>query len=244
MRLRFLLPVLALAALFFSTFSVVTAQAEQTINCPNDEYDMLDWMTLDSDLRGSRFMTGNNPEYTMVFPGKFYNVKGPKGYPWDVNLFDDNYIYLWITEYNWNDPHTYKKFTYNTNMPLARRCAKGGYPGSTITVNNTWYDLHTDCSHYSRKNLGYAVNQVWGPYTMNFGGSINYSLQTMVISYRYNCNSSYSNCGDKEEYYLTQRYGMVRWAHYRLNGGGYELAQVATFNWLGNGSTSPYFPCF
>lgn len=204
---------------------------------------MLDWMTMDSDIRTSHFMTGNNPEYTMVVPGKFYYTKGPNGYPWDVNLYDNNYIYLWITEYNWNDPHSYKKFTYNTNMPIAPRCAKGGFPGSTITTDNTWYDLHTDCDHYSRQNLGYAVNQVWGPYNMNFGGSIG-NLPTLIISYRYNCDSSYSNCGDKEEYYLTQRYGMVQWAHYALKSGRYQVAQVATFNWVGNGSANPYFPCF
>ncbi len=205
---------------------------------------MLDWMTLDSDLRGSHFMTGANPEYTSIESGKFYYTKGPNGYPWDINLFDNNYIYLWITEYDWNNPHSYKKFTYNTNMPLAPRCAKGGYPGSTVTVSNTWYDLHTDCSHYSRKNLGHAVNEVWGPYSMNFGGSINKTLPTMVISYRYNCNSSYGNCADKEEYYLTQRYGLVKWAHYKLSNGTYQLAQVATFNWMANGWSTPYFPCF
>jgi hypothetical protein len=60
------------------------------------------------------------------------------------------------------------------------------------------------------------VNEVWGPYNVNFGGSVNYSLPAMVISYRYNCDSSYSNCADKEGYYLTQRYGIVQWAHWKL----------------------------
>jgi len=242
--LKIRLSILAVAAAIFALFPLTPALAEQTISCPAGEYDMLDWMTLDSDLRGSHFMTGNNPEYTLVMPGKFYYTKGPSGFPWDVNLFDNSYIYLWITEYNWNDPHTYKKFTYNTNMPIAPRCAKGGFPGSSIKVSNTWYDVHTDCGHYKRQNLGYAINEVWGPYNMNFGGSINQTLPTLVISYRYNCDSSYSNCVDKEAYYLTRRYGMVQWSHFSLKNGEYQLAQVATFNRMGNGSANPSFPCF
>jgi hypothetical protein len=61
---------------------------------------MLDWMTLDSDLRSTYHLEGtSNPLYTSVEAGKFYWVKGGLGYPWDIQLYDSNYIYLWITEY-------------------------------------------------------------------------------------------------------------------------------------------------
>jgi len=102
-----------------------SAHAESTISCPSGTYDMLDWMTLDSGIRGSYYLAGNaNPLYTNMGPGKFYWTKGANGTPWDIQLFDNNYIYLWITELNWNDPHTFKKFTNNTNEPLVPRCAK------------------------------------------------------------------------------------------------------------------------
>jgi hypothetical protein len=206
---------------------------------------MLDWMTMDSDLRPSNHMTGSaNPLYTEVQPGKFYWTKGGNGYPWDIQLYDSSYVYLWITEYAWNSPNTYKKFAYNTNLPLAPRCAKGGYPGSTIKVPNTTYDIYTDCTHFTRHTLKQGINQVWGPYTKSFGGSLPSNLKTLVVSYRYNCDSSYGNCNDKEEYYLTQRYGLAQWVHYTLNSGVYVQQQKSVFNNVTGGGTSPKFACF
>ena len=74
------------------------ARAETTIPCPAGTYDMLDWMTLDSDLRATYHLEGtSNPLYTVMYSDKFYWVKGGLGYPWDIQLYDGKYIYLWIT---------------------------------------------------------------------------------------------------------------------------------------------------
>jgi hypothetical protein len=75
------------------------ASGETTISCPPGMHDMLDWMTLDSDLRSNYHLEGtSNPVYTIVEPGKFFWVKGGLGYPWDIQLYDNHFIYLWITE--------------------------------------------------------------------------------------------------------------------------------------------------
>jgi len=80
---------------------------------------MLDWMTLDSNLRTTYHMEGtSNPLYTNMLSGKFYWIKGGLGYPWDVQLYDSKYVYLWITELSWTVPQSYKKFTNNTNLPF------------------------------------------------------------------------------------------------------------------------------
>jgi len=236
--------VLLLSVLFVTAGSIY-ANAEPTISCPSGEYDMLDWMTMDSNLRGSNHLTGTaNPMYSTVDSDKFYWTKGGNGYPWDIQLYDNNYIYLWITELDWNNPHSYKKFTNNYNMPLTPRCAKGGSPGSTITVDNTSYEEYTSCSHYSTKHLKYAVNQVWGPYNYSFGGSLPDNMPTLVVSYRYNCDSGYNNCGDKEDYYLSKKYGLVQWVHYSLIKGKYVQQQASLFNRLTPGSVTPKFSCF
>src|SRR2546422_3528440 len=58
------------------------AHAESTISCPSGTHDMLDWMTMDSDLRSSKHLTGSaNPLYTSIKSGKFYWTKGGTGYP-------------------------------------------------------------------------------------------------------------------------------------------------------------------
>src|SRR5690349_19442351 len=127
MRKGHLSALLCAAALVSISITAKTSQAETTMACPQGTYDMLDWMTLDSNLSGNYHMAGNaNPLYTNTMPGKFYWTKGANGSPWDIQLYDNNYIYLWITELSWNNAQTFKKFAGNTNMPLVPRCAKAG----------------------------------------------------------------------------------------------------------------------
>ena len=245
MRIRRFLLLLTLTAAWLAFQAPVRAHAEATVSCPAGEYDMLDWMTLDSDLRGGKHMTGSaNPLYTEIHGGKFYWTKGGNGSPWDIQLYDSHNIYLWITEFAWNSPTTFKKFHHNYNMPLVPRCAKAGMPGSQIYVPDTSYDIYTSCKHFTTHKLRKGINQLWGPYTMSFGGSLPGNLKTLVISYRYNCDSTYSNCADKEEYYLTQRYGLVQWVHYALIKGTYQQQQKSVFNTLKSGIANPNFPCF
>jgi len=245
MRKGLILAYVCLAAIFLASFSTEQAQAETTFSCPAGTYDMLDWMTLDSNLRGNYHMSGNaNQLYTNIGSGKFYWTKGAKGTPWDIQLYDKNYIYLWITELNWNNPQTFKKFTNNTNMPLVPRCAKGGFPGSVIHVPNTSYQTYSDCTHYITQNLKQGINQVWGPYSITLGGALPANLKVLVASYRYNCDINYANCNDKEEYYLAQKYGLVQWVHYSLVRGAFQIQQKTVFNKLTAGSTTPSFPCF
>lgn len=242
--MRFRWPWVVVCLFVLLAFSSVSSRA-QAVNCPSGTYDMLNWMTLDSAMSGGHHLAGNaNPLYTSVAPGKFYWTKGQNGTPWDIQLYDNKYIYLWITEMNWNDPHTFKKFANNTNMPLVPRCAKGGFPGSTIYVPNTSYQTYSDCHHYITQNLRKGINQVWGPYSISFGGDLPNKLQILVASYRYNCDTNYGKCGDKEEYYVAQRYGLVQWVHYSLAGGVYQMKQKTIFNRLVSGGTTPTFPCF
>jgi hypothetical protein len=238
---------LILAVLFAAFFSHRSAQAESTTTCPSGTYDMLDWLTLDSNFRSSYHLEGtSNPLYTIMQSGKFYWVKGGLGYPWDVQLYDSKYVYLWITELSWTVPQSYKKFTNNTNLPLVPRCANAGSPGSVIKVANTNYDLHTNCAQSCSVTLGLqnAINEVWGPYRLSLGGSLPSNMNVLVVSYRYNCNSSYANCIDKEEYYLSQQYGLVQWVHYILANGVYAQMQKTIFNTLIPGTVMPNFPCF
>jgi hypothetical protein len=245
MKKNLLVAVACLAVTFFVSLSTKPAQAESTMSCPSGTYDMLDWMTLDSNLRGGNHMSGNaNPLYTNMGSGKFYWTKGATGTPWDIQLYDSKYIYLWITELNWNDPHTFKKFANNTNMPLVPRCAKAGFPGSQIYVPNTSYQTYSDCTHYITQTLKKGINQVWGPYSISLGGNLPNNLSVLVARYRYNCDVNYANCGDKEEYYMAQKYGLVQWVHYSLIGGAFKMQQKTVFNHLVSGGTSPNFSCF
>ncbi len=100
---------------------------------PSTTYDMLAWMTMQPTLSATHHMAGTaNPLYTSVTPSRFYWTKTGGGYPWDIQLYDQKYIYLWVTELNWQNPNTFKAFnsptTGKSNLPFAPRFAKGGYP--------------------------------------------------------------------------------------------------------------------
>src|SRR6266498_4935403 len=62
---------LATAVIIVALGHPIRSAAEFTINCPLGTYDMLDWMTLDSDLRATYHLEGtSNPLYTVMAPGK------------------------------------------------------------------------------------------------------------------------------------------------------------------------------
>jgi hypothetical protein len=232
------------------------AQGEATINCPNGTIDILDWMTLDSQHRSTKHMAGpgSSTLYTTVWDDKYFWVKTPSGDTMDINLFDESFVYMWYTENEWHNPYDFRKHTYDWNMPMAPRCATGGYPGSTMTISDSSYSTYKNCELDSIRNVERVVFEVWGPYTAGkpgleswrqpIGGDIPNTTPVYVISYRYGCNRNYTNCGDKEEYVLAQEYGLVRWQHFELVNGQYQLnGPGMTVNTLMSGTAVPFAPC-
>ena len=212
---------------------------------------MLQWMTMDPSLSAAHHMSSTaNPIYTSVLSDRYYWTKTGQGFPWDIQLYDNRYIYLWVTELDWRNTNTYKVFNSPTlgyfNMPLVPRLAQGGYPGSTIKVSDSSYEIHTDCNTFTTKTLSRVINQVWGPYTESLGGELPANLQTLVISYRYACDSTYSNCKDKEEFHVAKPYGLVKWQHQKLQADGTYAApdNVSLFNRVVSGQTQVITTCF
>ncbi len=217
----------------------------------SNTYDMLQWMTMDPSLASTHHMAGTaNPIYTSVLPDRFYWTKTGQGFPWDIQLYDNNYIYLWVTELDWHNPSTYKVFHSPTlgdyNLPLVPRFAKGGYPGSAIKISDSTYEIHSSCNNYVAKSLGHVINEVWGPYTESLGGTLPNNLETLVISYRYSCDSTYSNCKDKEEFHVAKPYGLVKWQHQRLQSNGTygPPDNVSYMNKVAAGQTTVVTTCF
>jgi hypothetical protein len=216
-------------------------------------YDMLAWMTMDPTLAASHHMSGTaNPIYTNVAADRFFWTKTGQGYPWDIQLYDNNYIYLWVTELNWQNPSTYKVFhdpvLGDYNLPLVPRFAQAGFPGSKVTVaaSSSTYETHSDCNTFITQKLGGVVNTVWGPYSESLGGDLPDNLQTLVISYQYSCDSSLQNCKNKEEFHVAKPYGLVKWQHQKLQADGtYAPPDNVTYlNKVATGQVKPYTVCF
>jgi hypothetical protein len=214
-------------------------------------YDMLAWMTMKPAMAATQHMAGTaNPVYTSVTGSRFYWTKTGSGYPWDIQLYDKNYIYLWVTELDWQNPNSFKEFNSPTkgkfNLPFAPRFAKGGYPGSTVKSSDSTYEIHSDCNTFVTKTLGHVINQVWGPYQETLGGQLPPKLETLIVNYQYSCDANYSNCRDKEEFHLAQPYGLVKWQHQKLGANGtYDPPDnVTVFNRVVNGQVVPVTTCF
>jgi hypothetical protein len=122
--------------------------------CTSTQYDMLSWFAMGSSWSQQYHLAGNaNSLSTYRSNRVFYWIKAPSGYPWDVNYYDNSYIYQWATEYNWTDPTSYKAFNSTTTMPWSPRCVDkpavgvygnraGFYHTAIIALHNLWRQLH------------------------------------------------------------------------------------------------------
>lgn len=236
--------------LVISGFALALAVPAYATPCSSNQYDMMNWFAMGSSWSTQYHLTGSaNPIYT--YRGNiFYWVKGPAGYPWDVNYYDNNYIYQWATEYSWNDPTSYKAFSHA--IPWSPRCvnkpAAGAYGSklATITLPSTPFTIYgSNCSPSSNQNLGYVVNEIWGPTRLSFGGSLPNNTPTLTLSYRYSCDSSFDNCQYKETFDFQRPYGLVRWIYYVLQNGQYVQQSQTVYNNLESGGAPvPDHPCW
>lgn len=237
-----------------ATVMIPYAQAQ---TCPSGYFNMLDWMTLNTATTQHLNGPQSLPLYT-VLPsnGEFWWIKGDhsgQGYPWDLQYYDSNNIYNWITDWDpnsYSDPHYFKAFDSKTGLAWTPICVPALGPGnklSSISVPNAdtaYHDYGPNCTKGSTTNyLGNTVNEVWNYGNLNIGGNIG-TQPDLQLSYRYTCDSNYSNCKYKEVYDFMQNYGEVRWTYYVLTNGAYVQNNQTIFNQvLSGGSPAPYFPC-
>lgn len=221
--------------------------------CTSTQYDMLNWFAMGSSWSQQYHLAGNaNPLYTHRSSGIFYWIKGGSGYPWDVNYYDNSYIYQWATEYHWTDPTSYKAFNSIATMPWSPRCVDRPPAGvygtklASITLLSSPYTTYGgSCTASSNNNLGYVVNEIWGPMPLSLGGALPNNALTLTLSYRYSCSSSYNSCRYKETFDFQKPYGLVRWTYYVLQNGQYvEQAQTLLNKVVNGGSPNPYHPCW
>ena len=207
--------------------------------CKSNQYDMLDWMAPQASTA--------NGHYNVVYPaaGQFYWIKGSNGFPWDVDTFDREYIYQSITEQVWNDPSTYKIF--QKALPWMPRCINiPARPGKIASIlvrpEDTNFDIHTSCASFTTQNLGYVVNEIWGPYSQAIGTLP--AAPTLTLSFRYSCDSHYSNCRDQETFAMQKSNGMVQWTHFVLKGRIYVRVNQTTQGAARFASVAPVHPCW
>jgi len=177
-------------------------------------------MTMDPGLASGNHTEGTN-SYVYTFwnqsQSKVYYVKNPQGNPWDINLYDSNYIYQWVTELgkykgvdHWNDPTSCKKFnngsqngTADFSMRWAARCAAPGGENSSFwnppppaQPNNTnYYTYVSRVLQSGSQSLNYALLEVKPTGTLAItdhrpSTPVSFSITTLPLQYTYSCSVS------------------------------------------------------
>lgn len=188
------------------------------------------------------------------------------GYPWDLKIYDENYVYDWITEFGGAgapppSSRSFKQFvnnhlspdgkTYVNGLPMFPRyidSAQNFIQTLTPKAHST-YRMYTNCIWDNViHDLGDVLQTLSGPFMIDHGGSI--GLQpTLVHEYMYNgSNGVYKS---KEENYFALNYGWVRWVCLALDSNGIfrictpVSSNLTVHNTIYSGAPPAVdFPCF
>jgi hypothetical protein len=204
----------------------------------------MQYFVMGKQARDRQFISGTaNPLYTEVFPdedfgtsGYWFWLKSPGAHGFDVDTFDQNYVYLRSTELNWTDNTTFKR--KHNDVPIAARCVAVNAPGPQIEVSNTQIDWYSQCVQYKSSFLGTIVNDLDAPVLMDSGGALGQVI-TRVLHYHYNCDANFQNCGDEEQFFLGAGYGQWQWRHYQAG----ALVHSNLLNTFESGSATGTLPC-
>lgn len=220
--------------------------------------DMLDWM-LNTD-RANTHLTGTHPMYTYASGNKQAFIKGPAGNPWDINLVDSSYIYLWITENgdegptgpgsSWLNASAFKRFPANgkgyptpQGVPFCPRyfnTSGSAVSVDTPTPNNSHRTLSCETDGEALINIGAIRCTTNPPVSINHGGDVG-TQPTIIIEYFYGSGPYHA----RERFYLVKGLGEVKWD---VSSGtypsSYTVSQTSTFNIKAVGGTPKLnFPC-
>jgi hypothetical protein len=214
-----------LALLVLAASFPAFGQIQPTTSCTQGDWDVLSVMMMDPGLAAGYHMEGfsNGLPSSYIYTiwdesgTKVYYVKNPQGNPWDINLYDSNYVYQWVTELqtrdgvnHWNDPTSCKKFNNSSqnsasdySMRWAARCAIPGganssfwNPPPTAQPNNTNYYTYVDQVPQSQaQNLGYALLELkkTGTIMITDNRAVpakQFSITTLPLQYTYSCRVS------------------------------------------------------
>lgn len=217
--------------------------------------DILDYMLPDQVRALSMHLEaqgeGGHPIYTVVSGNRIWYMKNAKGYPWDMNTFDNDFVYQSITEVDWNDARKFKMFASKSWAGWGGRANSNGgivwaprwiEPGAThngIVTLDSSYRNYSDCSHYSVHNLGGPIlAELIGPHDEDLGGDLG-AKEVIKQLYRWG-----GNLENLEINTYALGFGWVQWELWTLQSGVYVTQKRTAFNHLAEGgSPEPVFPC-
>jgi hypothetical protein len=193
--------------------------------------------------------------------GQWKHVKNLQGWPWDLKLYDKEYVYDWITEgpNGWSPdpivgPRSFKKFIQNhynihgvlvDGLPIFPRYVDSveNFHVTDIPSNLTTYATFENCKQQGTSvPLGAVTHRLTGPFQINHGGDV--ATQPTLIHQYYWSNNGVPTL---EENYYALSFGWVSWKlqQQNLTTGLYEIVQITSEpNIYSVADVKIIFPCF
>lgn len=203
-------------------------------------FDMLKWCLLQTP--GYHLEGNANKLYSNLLTDRFFWTKSQSGFPWDVELYDSQFIYHWATEYDWVNPKNFKATAKRTTIPFAYRFA---YDGDIVVASDTTINVVLNCAVNRSFNLGRVQCETHFVGPKNWLGDLPNNLDTVEVCYRWSGQPD-GTFKVMETYSLAFPYGLVQWKtqNWNYTTRQYSLpSNVSNFNLLRPGIVMPRFPC-
>jgi hypothetical protein len=193
--------------------------------------------------------------------GQWKHIKNVRGWPWDLKLYDANFVYDWVTEGKdgWSTdpligPKSFKKFVANHFVGSALADGLLMLPrmidpqhnnfAQTIPALRTKYATFSACQEVGTPvSLGTVTQRLSGPFLIDHGGDVG-PQPTLIHQYYWSNNG----VPTLEENYFALHYGWVAWKLQVLDTGtGLYKTVKSTINNTLKLLTAPpmiVFPCF
>ncbi len=233
--------------------AILTSQYNYTIEATGGSVvgieDMLDWVMIGYPLRTTNHITGPgtySANWCDADGLKFWLIKNTAGHPWDINTYDNTYIYHYITENadlsepggsHWSSNTAFKR--HIVPLPVMPRFYDPtGGPVTITTPNPTFFTRTLACESDGEPllNLGTVVETTSGPTVMNFGGDIG-SQATIINTHTYG--------NQREQFFYCKGLGLIQWQHANLISGVWVVDQTTLHNMIvPGGCPTPNFPCY
>jgi hypothetical protein len=194
--------------------------------------------------------------------GQWKHIKNLQGWPWDLKLYDANFVYDWVTEgaNGWSTdinvgPKSFKKFVGNhassehglmqDGLPIFPRMidtVSNNYEINTPTSQTT-YATFENCKQVGATvSLGAVTHKLQGPFQIDHEGDVG-EVPTLIHQYFWNNNG----VPTLEENYYALHFGWIAWKLQTLNSttGLYEVTNVTNENKIFTvNDVKIVFPCF
>lgn len=187
---------------------------------------------------------GGQPIPTAVIGNQIWYMKQMSGFPWDMNTFDEKFVYQSITENVFQNPNSFKIFaskSWSGANGAIVWCPRFIDPTSTpIVTTDSSFRIYSDCKNFQVSTLGGPIFTRYALTKFSPGGSFgSVTIDCLQVDYQWNPGLTVL-----ERHIYGKAFGLVSWQTFNLVNGQYVQQKQTLFNTMvAAPNPKPQFPC-